>query len=129
MDKEPGQVLRGHCAAIGRDYETIAKTWQCECVAIAPTQSAAEALAQASPFYAGADASLVGTPAQVIDQIEAWADPLRRLPPDRGHPPLHGRGHAALRVAAAPREGVATLALFYAYLHRGRRGSTMPPGP
>ena len=31
------------------------------------------ALAAASPFYAGAEASLVGTPAQVIAQIEAWA--------------------------------------------------------
>lgn len=67
------EVLRGHCAAIGRDDGTIAKTWQCECVAIAPTQAAAEALAEASPFYAGAEASLVGTPAQVIAQIEAWA--------------------------------------------------------
>ena len=67
------EVLRGHCAAIGRDDATIAKTWQCECVAIAPTRAAAEALAAASPFYAGADASLVGTPAQVIEQIEAWA--------------------------------------------------------
>jgi alkanesulfonate monooxygenase SsuD/methylene tetrahydromethanopterin reductase-like flavin-dependent oxidoreductase (luciferase family) len=66
------EVLRGHCAAIGRDDETIAKTWQCECVAIAPTRAAAEALAEASPFYAGVEASLVGTPAQVIEQIEAW---------------------------------------------------------
>ena len=66
-------VLRGHCAALDRDPETIVKTWQCECVAIAPTQVAAEALAAASPFYAGAEASLVGTPAHVIAQIEAWA--------------------------------------------------------
>ncbi len=66
-------VLRGHCTTIGRDYETIAKTWQCECVAIAPTPAAAEQLAAASPFYTGAEASLVGTPAQVIAQIEAWA--------------------------------------------------------
>jgi alkanesulfonate monooxygenase SsuD/methylene tetrahydromethanopterin reductase-like flavin-dependent oxidoreductase (luciferase family) len=34
---------------------------------------AAEALAEASPFYVGAEASLVGTPAHVIAQIEAWA--------------------------------------------------------
>jgi alkanesulfonate monooxygenase SsuD/methylene tetrahydromethanopterin reductase-like flavin-dependent oxidoreductase (luciferase family) len=66
-------VLRGHCATVGRDFDTIVKTWQCECVAIAPTEAAAEQLAAASPFYAGADASLVGTPAQVIAQIEAWA--------------------------------------------------------
>jgi len=66
------EVLRGHCAAIGRDYDTIKKTWQCECVAIAPTQEAAEQLAAASPFYTGPDFSLVGTPEQVIAQIEAW---------------------------------------------------------
>jgi len=66
-------VLRGHCATIGREYDAIAKTWQCECVAIAPTQAAAEQLAAASPFCTGLEASLVGTPAQVIAQIEAWA--------------------------------------------------------
>jgi alkanesulfonate monooxygenase SsuD/methylene tetrahydromethanopterin reductase-like flavin-dependent oxidoreductase (luciferase family) len=30
-------------------------------------------MAEASPFYARAEASLVGTPAQVISQIEDWA--------------------------------------------------------
>jgi len=67
------EVLRGHCAAIGREDDTITKTWQCECVAIAPTQEQAERLAAASPFYTGPHASLVGTPEQVIAQIEAWA--------------------------------------------------------
>ena len=67
------EVLSGHCAAIGRDVATIKKTWQCECVAIAPTQAEAERMAAASPFYTGPDFSLVGTPAQVIAQIEAWA--------------------------------------------------------
>ena len=66
-------VLRGHCAAIGRDAETITKSWQCECVAIAPKQEQAEQLAAASPFYTGPEASLVGTPERVIAQIEAWA--------------------------------------------------------
>jgi alkanesulfonate monooxygenase SsuD/methylene tetrahydromethanopterin reductase-like flavin-dependent oxidoreductase (luciferase family) len=46
-------VPRGHCAAAGRDYDAIQKTWQCECVAIAPTREEAERYAAASPFYAG----------------------------------------------------------------------------
>jgi len=67
------EVLRGHCAAAGRAYDAIKKTWQCECVAVAPTRAAAVRLAEASPFYAGPDASLVGTPVEVVAQIEAWA--------------------------------------------------------
>jgi len=82
-------VLRGHCAAIGRDAATITKSWQCECVAIAPTQEGAEQLAAASPFYTGPEASLVGTPEQVIAQIEAWA--------------AIGVGHMQIRFADFPR--------------------------
>jgi alkanesulfonate monooxygenase SsuD/methylene tetrahydromethanopterin reductase-like flavin-dependent oxidoreductase (luciferase family) len=82
-------VLRGHCEAIGRDIASITKSWQCECVAIAPTQEEAERLAAASPFYAGPEASLVGTPAQVIAQIEAWA--------------AIGVGHMQIRFADFPR--------------------------
>ena len=66
-------VLRGHCAVAGREYGDITKTWQCECVAVAPTGAEAERMAEASPFYTERDAALVGTPAQVIAQIEAWA--------------------------------------------------------
>ncbi len=84
-------VLRGHCEAIGRDFASITKSWQCECVAIAPTQEEAERLAAASPFYTGPEASLVGTPAQVIAQIEAWA--------------ALGVGHMQIRFADFPRTG------------------------
>lgn len=66
------QVLHDHCVAVGRDAATIVKTWQCECIAIAPTHAAAEQLAQASPFYTEAAASLIGTPAEIIEQITAW---------------------------------------------------------
>ncbi|CAA9563126.1 MAG: hypothetical protein AVDCRST_MAG88-1661, partial [uncultured Thermomicrobiales bacterium] len=41
--------------------------------AVAPTGAEAERMAEASPFYTERDAALVGTPAQVIAQIEAWA--------------------------------------------------------
>jgi alkanesulfonate monooxygenase SsuD/methylene tetrahydromethanopterin reductase-like flavin-dependent oxidoreductase (luciferase family) len=65
-------VLRGHCAAVGRDFNSIRKTLQCECVAVGRTGEEARQMAEASPFYAGPDTALVGTPAQVIEQIEAW---------------------------------------------------------
>jgi alkanesulfonate monooxygenase SsuD/methylene tetrahydromethanopterin reductase-like flavin-dependent oxidoreductase (luciferase family) len=66
-------VLRGHCAAVGRDFGTIKKTWQCECVAVARTQEDAERMAAASPFYAAPESALVGTPEQVVAQIRQWA--------------------------------------------------------
>ncbi|CAA9588068.1 MAG: hypothetical protein AVDCRST_MAG18-4280 [uncultured Thermomicrobiales bacterium] len=84
-------VLRGYCATVGRDFDPIVKTWQCECVAIAPTAAAASHLASASPFYAGAAASLVGTPAQVSAQIEGWA--------------ALGVSHMQIRFADFPRIG------------------------
>jgi alkanesulfonate monooxygenase SsuD/methylene tetrahydromethanopterin reductase-like flavin-dependent oxidoreductase (luciferase family) len=68
------EVLRDHCAAVGRDFGSIKKTWQCECVAVAPTQEAAERMAAASPFYSAKETALIGTPEQVTAQIRRWAD-------------------------------------------------------
>ncbi len=67
------EVLAQHCAAIGRDPATIRKTWACECVAVAPTQSAAQQLAEASPFYEVANA-LVGTPDEVAAALQRWIE-------------------------------------------------------
>ncbi len=64
-------LLRGYCAEAGRDYDAIRKTWQCETVAIAETEAEARAMAEASPFYNGSH-GLIGTPQQVIAQIEEW---------------------------------------------------------
>ncbi len=66
-------MLRGHCAAVGRDFDAIKKTWQCECVAIAPTEEEAVRMAEASRFYAAKESALIGTPAQVAEQIRQWA--------------------------------------------------------
>ncbi len=66
------EVLRGHCERVGRDYDTIRKTWSCEVVAVAPAEDEARRLAEASPFFGGS--GLIGTPPQVIEQIQGWID-------------------------------------------------------
>jgi len=65
-------VLRGHCDAVGRDFDTIRKTWGAEAVAIADTEAEARAMAVASPFYS--NAGLIGTPEQVTEQVQQWVD-------------------------------------------------------
>ena len=65
-------ILRGYCEQFGRDYEAIRKTWSIDTVAVAGTEEEARRLAEASPFYSGA--GLVGTPAQVAEQLRGWID-------------------------------------------------------
>jgi alkanesulfonate monooxygenase SsuD/methylene tetrahydromethanopterin reductase-like flavin-dependent oxidoreductase (luciferase family) len=65
------EVLRGHCAAVGRDYNSIVKTWSTDCLAVAPTHAEALRQAQASPFYS-ADRSIVGTPDEVAAQLRRY---------------------------------------------------------
>jgi alkanesulfonate monooxygenase SsuD/methylene tetrahydromethanopterin reductase-like flavin-dependent oxidoreductase (luciferase family) len=84
-------ILRGHCQAVGRDYETIVKTYICDCVALAPTHEQAEAIKQASLF--APYQPMVGTPDELAEQIECYAD--------------LGFSHFMLRFADYPRiEGV-----------------------
>ena len=66
-------ILRTHCATVGRDYASIKKTWGAECVAVAPTHDAALKMAQASPFYDAKDAVL-GTPDEVAAQLKRFTD-------------------------------------------------------
>ena len=85
-------VLRGHCRDVGRDYDSIVKTWVGDCVAVAPTHAAAQQLAEASPFYS-ADSAIVGTPDEVAAQLRRLTD--------------LGAEHFILRFADFPRtEGV-----------------------
>lgn len=67
------EALRGHCQAVGRNYDDITKTWLSDCVAIAPTHAAALALAETSPFYDPAT-SVVGTPDEVADHLQRFVD-------------------------------------------------------
>jgi alkanesulfonate monooxygenase SsuD/methylene tetrahydromethanopterin reductase-like flavin-dependent oxidoreductase (luciferase family) len=66
-------TLRGHCETVGRDYDSIVKTWGLDCVAIARTHQAALEIAQASPFY-DPETSLVGTPAEVSAFLRRFVD-------------------------------------------------------
>jgi alkanesulfonate monooxygenase SsuD/methylene tetrahydromethanopterin reductase-like flavin-dependent oxidoreductase (luciferase family) len=65
-------TLQEHCRNIGRDYGTIVKTYICDCVALAPTHEQAESIKQAS-FFAKYQ-PMVGTPDEVADQIQSYAD-------------------------------------------------------
>ena len=64
-------VLRQHCAAVGRDYDEIVKTWTVEGVAVALTESEAQRIAGASPY---SDNPITGTPAQVAEQLQRFVD-------------------------------------------------------
>jgi alkanesulfonate monooxygenase SsuD/methylene tetrahydromethanopterin reductase-like flavin-dependent oxidoreductase (luciferase family) len=64
-------VLRGHCDAVGRDFDGIVKTWGCDAVAIADTEAEARRIAAASPFYS--TSGLIGTPERIIEQMQEWA--------------------------------------------------------
>ena len=64
-------VLRGHCAAVGRDYDTILKTWSADAVAVAPTEAEARQIAAASPYNSN---TIVGTPEQVARQLQVFVD-------------------------------------------------------
>ena len=64
-------VLRGHCEAVGRDYDSIVKTWSAECVAVAETEAEARRIVEASPYNKD---PIVGTPAQVAEQLQKFVD-------------------------------------------------------
>ncbi|MBE7555907.1 MAG: LLM class flavin-dependent oxidoreductase [Anaerolineales bacterium] len=65
------KVLRRHCEAVGRDYHEIVKTWSAEAVAVAETETEAQHVAAASPYN---EYSIIGTPAQVAEQLQAFVD-------------------------------------------------------
>jgi alkanesulfonate monooxygenase SsuD/methylene tetrahydromethanopterin reductase-like flavin-dependent oxidoreductase (luciferase family) len=64
-------VLRQHCQAVGRNYEDIVKTWSAEAIAVAETEAEAQRIAAASPYKQDV---LIGTPAQVAEQLQAFVD-------------------------------------------------------
>ncbi|MBA3945201.1 MAG: LLM class flavin-dependent oxidoreductase [Herpetosiphonaceae bacterium] len=67
------EVLRGHCAAVGTDYDRIIKSWSCDCVAVAATDAEARRIAEASTFCSP-DSTLIGTPDHIAGELQSWVD-------------------------------------------------------
>jgi alkanesulfonate monooxygenase SsuD/methylene tetrahydromethanopterin reductase-like flavin-dependent oxidoreductase (luciferase family) len=57
---------------VGRNYDEIVKSWSLELVAIAETEQEAQRLAEASPF--NSPNAIVGTPAQVTEQLRVYLE-------------------------------------------------------
>jgi alkanesulfonate monooxygenase SsuD/methylene tetrahydromethanopterin reductase-like flavin-dependent oxidoreductase (luciferase family) len=64
-------VLRCHCDAVGRDYNSIVKTWSAECVAVGETEADAKRILEATPYN---NNPIGGTPAQVAEQLQRFVD-------------------------------------------------------
>ena len=64
-------VLRQHCADVGRDYNSIVKTWSAECVAVAETEAEAARIVEATPYK---NHAIAGTPEQVAAQLQKFVD-------------------------------------------------------
>jgi len=71
------EILKNHCAAVGRDYHAIRKTWSPE-VFIRPTEAEIVDAGSRSlwnePFESWRVGNLVGTPEQVAEKIKAYVD-------------------------------------------------------
>jgi alkanesulfonate monooxygenase SsuD/methylene tetrahydromethanopterin reductase-like flavin-dependent oxidoreductase (luciferase family) len=65
------EVLRGHCDTVGRDYDSIVKTWSAECVAVGETEAEAKRILAATPYKIN---PIVGTPVQVAEQLQRFVD-------------------------------------------------------
>jgi alkanesulfonate monooxygenase SsuD/methylene tetrahydromethanopterin reductase-like flavin-dependent oxidoreductase (luciferase family) len=66
------EVLRGHCQAVGRNYDEIVKTWACEAITIAESEAEARRIAERNPF--NGPTAIIGTPQQVADQLRRFTD-------------------------------------------------------
>jgi alkanesulfonate monooxygenase SsuD/methylene tetrahydromethanopterin reductase-like flavin-dependent oxidoreductase (luciferase family) len=66
-------VLRGHCEAVGRNFDEIVQTWSAACVAIADTEAEAEQIARKSPFFSE-DGAIYGTPEQLVEKFQERAE-------------------------------------------------------
>ncbi|HVN50297.1 MAG TPA: LLM class F420-dependent oxidoreductase [Acidimicrobiales bacterium] len=71
------EVLEGHCAEVGRDYDEITKTWSPE-VFVRETEAEVEAAGSRSfwgePVESWTAGNLVGTPEQVAERIATYRD-------------------------------------------------------
>jgi len=69
------EILKNHCAAVGRDYDAIRKTWSPEVFIRATEAEIVEAGTRSlwnEPFDSWRAGNLVGTPEQVAEKIETY---------------------------------------------------------
>jgi F420-dependent oxidoreductase-like protein len=69
------EVLKGHCEAVGRDYDEITKTWSPDVFVRATEDELRAANPQSwwgEPFDSWQAGNLVGTPEQVCEKIEQY---------------------------------------------------------
>jgi F420-dependent oxidoreductase-like protein len=67
------EVLRGHCQAVGRDFDKIEKTYSTDCVAVADSHSEAERIAKVSALF-NPDSAIFGMPDEVATQLRRFVD-------------------------------------------------------
>jgi len=70
-------VLKRHCDVVGRDYDTIVKTWSPEVFIRESEQEIIDGGSRSSwgePFDSWRDGNLVGTPEQVSEKLRAYAE-------------------------------------------------------
>ena len=71
------EILKGHCASVGRDYDEIRKTWSPE-VFVRETEAEVAAAGTRSlwgePVESWRSGNLVGTPEQVAEKIQTYVD-------------------------------------------------------
>jgi len=65
-------ILRSHCEKVGRDYNSIRKTWL-GCISIAEDQQEAERIARNSPFTAS-EVTVMGNVEQVTRKLKEYAN-------------------------------------------------------
>jgi F420-dependent oxidoreductase-like protein len=75
--KAKTEVLKGHCAEVGRDYDEIQKTWSPE-IFIRETEAEVAAAGSRSfwgePVESWTEGNLVGTPEQVAEKVQQYID-------------------------------------------------------
>src|SRR5688500_1592639 len=68
-------VLREHCAAVGRDYDSIVKTGTISTVAVGSSRAEAQRIAEASPFYKpDGPSAAIGEPGDVAEQLGRYEE-------------------------------------------------------
>jgi F420-dependent oxidoreductase-like protein len=71
------EVLKEHCTLVGRDYDEIAKTWSPEVFIRETEQEIIDGGTRSfigEPFDSWRAGNLVGTPEQVAEKVQAYAD-------------------------------------------------------